>query len=178
AWDDEKLIESVERYRASYMSIHWFPEVEWEGSKDAIRRINRRLGYRLFPSQVVYPKSVKIDEFFDVSWTLQNVGVAPCYDGGFVALTLKDAKGGVVAVLVDEGFDVKELKTAEPGQAPQVERTNRFRVGHVGPTTKPGEYDVYLSVGKRDGTPVYELPLGDSDASRRYRIGKITLEAK
>lgn len=178
AWDDEKLIESVERYRASYMSIHWFPEVEWEGSKDAIRRINRRLGYRLFPSQVVYPKSVKIDEFFDVSWTLQNVGVAPCYDGGFVALTLKDAKGGVVAVLVDEGFDVKELKTAEPGQAPQVLRTNRFRVGHVGPTTQPGEYDVYVSVGKRDGTPVYELPLGDADASRRYRIGKIVLEAK
>ncbi len=178
AWDDELLCKSVEDYHASYMSIHWFPDVEWQELSDTVRRINKRLGYRLLPSRVEYPKSVKIDAFFDVAWRLQNVGVAPCYDGGFVALTVKDEKGGIVSVLVDESFDVRELEVGEPGAAPAVDRTARFRIGHVAPTTKPGVYDLYLSVGDRDGTPRYELPLGDSDGARRYKIGKIELTKK
>lgn len=176
AWDDEKLIQAVEEYGASYMSIHWFPQEEWAESKDAIRRINRRLGYRLFPSQIVYPKEVVIGEFFDVSWTLQNVGVAKCFNGGFVSLTILDEKGGIVAVLVDESFDVRDLPTAAPGRAPKVERTARFRVGYVAPTTKAGTYDVAISVGSRDGTPIYELPIPGGDALKRYKIGKITLK--
>ncbi|MCF0234586.1 MAG: DUF4832 domain-containing protein, partial [Thermoguttaceae bacterium] len=177
AWDDELLVKSVEEYRASYMSIHWFPQEEWEGSKDAIRRINRRLGYRLLPSRVEYPSEVAIGEPFEASWTLQNLGVAPCYGGGFVALTLKDEKGGIVSVLSDETFDVRDLPTGAPEEAARVERSARFRVGLVAPTTKPGEYDVYLSVGSRDGTPLYELPLGvESDGQKRYKIGKIILK--
>ena len=38
-----------------------------------------------------------------------------------------------------------------------------------------GEYDLYVSVGQRDGTPLYELPYYGSDGHRRYRIGKITI---
>ncbi len=176
AWDDAKLIESVEAYHASYMSIHWFPEIEWEGSKDAIRAINKRLGYRLLPSRVEYPKNVKIGEFFDVAWTLQNEGVAPCYPGGFVALTLKDDEGGIVSLLVDESFDVRELATSKPNEAPQVERAAKFRIGYVAPTTKPGTYDVFISIGTRDGTPVFALPISGDDGARRYKIGTITLE--
>ena len=178
AWDDELLCQSVEDYHASYMSIHWFPDVEWQELSETIRRINKRLGYRLLPSRVEYPKSVRIDSFFDVEWRLQNVGVAPCYDGGFVALTLKDEKGGIVSVLVNESFDARELEVGEPGKAPSVERSARFRVGHVAPATKPGVYDVYISIGDRDGTPRYELPLGDSDGVRRYKIGTIELTTK
>ena len=160
------------------MSIHSFPDAEWADLKDVVRKINRRIGYRLAPTRVEYPATVKIDEFFEVAWDLRNVGVAPCYKGGFVALTLKDAQGGIVSVLVDESFDVKDLEVGAPGEAPIVRRTARFRIGHVAPTTKPGEYDVYLSVGTRDGTPIYELPFGDSDGSRRYKIGRVRLEKK
>ena len=174
-WDNDKLVESVEAYHASYMSIHWFPQEEREQLGDTLHEINMRLGYRLLPSRVVYPKSVAIDSFFDVEWTLQNLGVAPCYKGGFVALTLKDEKGGIVSVLSDESFDVRDLEVGAPGEAPKVERTARFRIGHVAPTTKPGVYDLYISVGERDGTPVYELPLPDSDGQRRYKIGRLEL---
>ena len=38
-----------------------------------------------------------------------------------------------------------------------------------------GTFEVYLSVGEADGTPVYELPIGDDDGQRRYKIGRITL---
>ena len=175
SWDNDKLAEAVEAYHASYMSIHWLPDVEWNELKDTVRKINTRLGYRILPSRVEYPKEITIGAPFSASWTLQNVGVAPCYDGGFVALTIKDEKGGIVSVLSDESFDVRELPVAEPGKAPKVERTAAFRVGFVAPVTKPGQYDVYLSVGERDGTPVYALPIPGDDGQRRYKIGTISV---
>ena len=32
---------------------------------------------------------------------------------------------------------------------------------------------VLVSVGKVDGTPVYELPLPETDGRRRYKVGTI-----
>ena len=176
AWNDEKLIESIEAYHASYMSIHWFPDVEWDELKETVRKINRRIGYRILPSKVEYPSEIQKGEPFQVSWTLQNVGVAPCYPGGFVALTLKDAEGGIVSVLSDESFDVRDLPVAKPGEAPKVDRETTFRVGLVAPTTKPGTYGVYLSVGRRDGTPTLELPIPGDDGQKRYKIGTIVVK--
>lgn len=45
----------------------------------------------------------------------------------------------------------------------------------LAPTFKSGTFDVFVSVGEADGTPVYELPLSDSDGRRRYRLGKLTM---
>ncbi|MBQ6620195.1 MAG: DUF4832 domain-containing protein [Thermoguttaceae bacterium] len=174
-WNDEKLLESVEVYHASYMSIHGWPKEEWKDCREVIRRINRRLGYRLQLRAIDYPQTVKIGEFFDVSTVWANAGVAPCYDGGFFALTIKDADGGIVAVLSDETFDVKSLPVGPADAIPTVEHSSRFRAGLVAPTTKPGKYDLYFSVGRRDGTPVYELPYGQSDGQRRYKIDRIEL---
>ena len=174
-WNDEKLLESVEVYHASYMSIHGWPKEEWKDCREVIRRINRRLGYRLQLRAIDYPQTVKIGEFFDVSTVWANAGVAPCYDGGFFALTIKDANGGIVAVLSDETLDVKSLPVGPADAIPTVEHSSRFRAGFVAPTTKPGKYDLYFSVGQRDGTPVYELPYGQSDGQRRYKIGRIEL---
>ena len=51
-----------------------------------------------------------------------------------------------------------------------------FYAGPVTPATPAGEYSVYISVGKRDGTPIYELPLENSDGHKRYKIGTISLK--
>ena len=48
-----------------------------------------------------------------------NAGVAPCYPGGFPAVTLKDSKGGIVAVLVDENFDLRGLKPGPSDPDPE-----------------------------------------------------------
>lgn len=175
AWDNDKLIQSVEDYHASYMSIHWFPDVEWKEIAETVKKINTRMGYRLMPVEIAWPKEIAIGKPFDVAWKLQNRGVAPCYPGGFAALTIKDDKGGIVAVLSDESFDVRELPVGAPDQAPVVERKATFRVGLVAPTTKEGTYDVYFSIGERDGTPVFELPIPGDDGQRRYKIGTIVV---
>jgi hypothetical protein len=121
-------------------------------------------------------KHVDLSKTFKVQWNWANKGVAPCYPGGFPAMTIKDEKGGIVSVLVDESLNMRNLKTHLPGKAPVTRHESEFAVGLFAPTTKPGNYDVFISVGSRDGTPTIALPLKDGDGQRRYRIGMITIK--
>ena len=135
AWSGELLLKSVEDYHASYMSIHWWPRVELQENRPTIDRINRRLGYRLQLKSVSWPATIAAGRPFTVETAWANAGVAPCYGGGFWALTLKDQKQGIAAVLVDKGFDVRKLKVGPPNQAPVEKRCSRFTVAmrHVEP---------------------------------------------
>lgn len=40
---------------------------------------------------------------------------------------------------------------------------------------RAGDYEIYFSVGQRDGTPVYRLPYSGDDGHKRYLLGKITI---
>ena len=92
-----------------------------------------------------------------------------------MAVTIKDEKDGIVSVLTDETFDFRDLKPGS-AEAPPVRRIeSEFTAGRIAPTTKPGNYGVYISVGQRDGTPRIALPLAGDDGQRRYRLGEIRL---
>ena len=179
AWGDGSLLlKAVEDYHASYMSIHWNPRVEFDENRELIDRINRRMGYRLQLREMSWPKSVVIGERFKVESSWANAGVAPCYPGGFMAITLEDEKGAIISVLTDESLNMRELEVGPPDQSPAKAHASEFIIGLHGPVTPPGTYDVYVSVGKRDGTPVIALPLPDGDGARRYKLGVITLAEK
>ena len=197
AWDSTLFLKSIEDYHASFMSIHWWPRTLLQENHAVIDQINRRMGYRLMPVEVTWPKTVPIgssqesyglpgdvtkhgdvSKTFKVRWTWANKGVAPCYPGGFPALTLKDAKGGIVSVLTDDTLNMRDLKVGPPGKAPVTNHESEFIVGLYAPTTKPGIYDLFISVGTRAGTPTIALPLKDDDGQRRHRIGSIILEGK
>lgn len=178
AWGDGSLLlRSVEDYHASYMSIHWWPRELLEENRVIIGRINQRMGYRLQLRQLAWPKEATIGRPFTVESAWANAGVAPCHPGGFAAITLKDAKGGIVAVLVDEGLNMRDLEVAPPDKAPVKQRRCELTAGLVAPVTNPGEYDLFISVGQRDGTPRIALPLPGDDGQRRYRLGSIKLAA-
>lgn len=183
-WDSELLVESVEAHHASFMSIHWWPREELAECREAIERINRRMGYRLRMPSVSWPAEIALGEPFEIASQWCNAGVAPCYQGGYPCFTLKDDKGGIVSVTVDESLDVKTLTTGAPEQAPLSSLKTRCNIaprftdalGNVfARSCDPGTYTLYVSVGKRDGTPLYELPYGSHDGKRRYALGKITL---
>ncbi len=182
-WNPDLLVESVEAYHASYMSIHWFPYEQLEGNREAIDRINRRIGYRLRCDEISWPAEVPIGEPFEIHAKLSNAGVAPCYGGGYLCYTLKDKRGGIVAVLVDESLDVKELEVGPVDQIPSRVLTSRFSVApkYDDPTSvayRPfasGEYDLFISIGRRDGTPLYRLPYEGEDGKRRYHVGRIRM---
>ena len=175
AWNDGLLIKAVEDYHASFMSIHGQPRQILTENRDAIDRINQRMGYRLQPLEVTWPRTVAIGKGFTVKWAWANKGVAPCYPGGFPCLTLKDADGGIVSVLADSSLDLRHLQVGPPGDSPVTLHASEFAIGLIAPVTKPGDYDLFVSVGLRDGTPRIALPLAGDDGQRRYRLGKLTL---
>ena len=182
-WDKDLLLQSVEDYHASYMSIHTWPRLLLNENKDVIDKINKRMGYRIHANEISYPKKIKINTPFIMQWNWQNLGVAPCYPGGYPCITLKDDKGGIVSVLVDPKFNVKTMMPAEVNKAPLHKVVSEFIVAKQiddpkGPffrTCKPGVYEVYISVGELDGTPTLELPYHQDDGKKRYKVGKISL---
>ena len=177
AWGDGSLlIKAVEDYHASYLTIHWWPHEMLAETRETVDAINLRLGYRLQLRSMSWPSRVAIGKPFEVESQWANAGVAPCYPGGFMALTLKDAKGGIVAVLADGTFNLRDLKPGPKGKAPVTSHRSRFTAGLIAPATASGTCDVFVSVGERDGTPVIALPLDNDDGQRRYRLGSISLE--
>ncbi len=170
AWNRDLFLRAIEDYHASYMCIHWFPREFLEKERALIDRVNLRLGYRIQLREASWPAKTTLGERPEFVSRWANAGVAPCYPGGWVAFTLKDAKGGIVAVFVNEGFDVRNLAVAAQGAAPELE--TRSTHGFA-PNMPAGTFDLFVSVGRRDGTPVIALPLPDGDGHRRYYLGKM-----
>lgn len=185
AFSKELLLKAVEDYHGSYLSIHYWPYEFLNEMKEGIDNVNKRLGYRIQLREASWPESVKLGETFNITSTLANAGVAPCYPGGYPCFTLKDDKRGIVSVLVDQNVNVKDLKVGKPGEAPVEKKNSTFSVS---PTlykgvidswystyrsAKPGDYDIYFSIGLLDGTPQLELPYEGNDGHKRYKLGKI-----
>ena len=172
SWGDGSLyLKAVEEYHASYVSIHWWPREFLDACRPLIERMNRRLGYRLQLVKATFPSRVIQRGVIDVDWTWRNAGVAPCLPGGFPCLTLTDAKGGIVAVMVDDALDARLLPEGEPDKA---ETRRSARAFHLPWNVPSGTYDAWVSVGTRTGTPSIALPLADG-LGRRYKLGRIAV---
>lgn len=178
AWDPEILLRAIEEYHASYMSIHWWPEIEWRANIDAIRAANRRLGYRIMAAEVTYPGKIVPGEPFGISLRIGNAGVAPPYRDLFPAYTLADANGGIVGVLADETLNVRHLPVGAPGQVPFQEHVSRLVLDARAPVVKPGKYTLLFSIGRRDGNPEIQLPHDGADSRGRIPLGEIEVSAR
>lgn len=170
-WSDTALLATIEKYHASWVSVHGWPDDFWKDRQACIVAANLRMGYRLQLTEASWIQDVSIGRgaYFVMKW--RNAGVAFCYKGGNVAITLKNTQGSIVAQGVDRGSIVRRLA---PGPkftfGPIISNAISINL----PKSIPdGEYEVYVSVGKEDGTPVYALPIDNDDGSRRYYLGKI-----
>jgi len=170
-WEDgSKYLQAVEDYHASYASIHWWPREFLQSNRQLVERINRRLGYRLQLLEASWPAEVSANSKLPFASHWRNAGVAPCLPGGYIAWTLKDAKGGIAGVFVDERFDVRALPVGPPDTASVLKQEAIFSMP---PILKPGTYDIYVSVATVTGTPRIALPLPGDDGQRRYRLGSL-----
>lgn len=183
--EGENLLKVVEAYHATFLSIHSWPHEYLEENRKVIDKVNLRIGYRLQLNEISYPEEVNIGEPFKVRSLWSNSAVAPCYAGGYPCFTIKDDKGGIVSTHVDRNLNVRDLEVADPGQAIPVgldselviamgfRRVFQGKEDLLAMRADPGEYEMFVSVGKLDGTPVYRLPYDNEDGHRRYRVGKI-----
>jgi len=170
-WQDGSLyLKAIEDYHASYASIHWWPHEFLQENRELVRQINLRLGYRVQLVEATWPKTVRAGGRLVVESTWRNAGVAPCLPGGFPAITLKDRRGGIVGVLVDDGLDVRSLPVGVPDKAESREHQATFDLPFQ---LTGGQYEVFVSVGTSTGSPSIALPLPADDGQRRYRLGTI-----
>ena len=174
--DGSAYLQAIEDYHASYAAIHDYPDVFLNGNPDLIQRINQRLGYRLVCTRVAFADEVKLGEKFVIRSNWHNAGVAPCYAGGHIAWTLKTKNGGIVAVMVDGTFDVRGLAPGAPGSPISLPVQSHIRVPPV--VVTQGQYDLFVSVCSRTGTPSFALPMSDEDGHRRYRVGSLRVTAE
>lgn len=174
-WQDGSgYLRAVEAYHASYASIHWWPHEFLAENRELVRSMNQRLGYRLQLVEASWPRAIAAGQPLPFSSQWRNGAVAPCLPGGHPAVTLKDDQGGIVAVLVDDGFDFRALPVAEPGKAEIRNQTRQFDLPFQ---LTAGRYGVFISAGTPTGTPTLALPLDGHDGQRRYRLGEIEIRA-
>ena len=203
-WTDDLFVQSVIDNRASYISIHGWPEKFLKEHRQAIDRINRILGYRLELRKVQYPDVVSIDSPVTITSEWANVGVAKCYAGATLCWTLLDENGQVAWTVVDAASNARDLEPAAEASVKPHRFASICRFGisatiptinegvlirakqelpgkfdaHVVPTISPKAYTLAVSFGSRDGTPEISLPLAGG-ANRRYPVGRIVVkEAK
>ena len=170
-WSDEALLETIEEYHASWVSVHGWPDDFWKERQECIKTANLRMGYRLQLVEASWMQEVTRTAHFVTKW--RNAGVAPCYDGGHVAITIKNNKGLIVVKQVNKSFNVRSL---EPGPKDKLGPIEGCLVTINFPRDiQMGEYDVYISVGNDVGEPVYALPYSSEDDSRLYLLGKINI---
>ena len=171
AWGDGSgFLQAVEEYHASYVSIHWWPREFLHACRPLIEKISLRMGYRLQLTKAAWPDTVPAGAELPFESIWRNAGVAPCYPGGHLALTLKDAGGGIVAVLVDPALDVRSLLPSGDASACGDSVMSRLALPANVP---PGTYDLFVSIGSLIGTPQIALPLDGTDGQMRYRQGQI-----
>ncbi|MGN0851778.1 MAG: DUF4832 domain-containing protein [Kiritimatiellia bacterium] len=183
AWSPALFVESVEQYHPSYVSLHGDPWKILNGNKEAIDTINRRMGYRFNLRELSFDDSLVIapgtTNAFSFAWRWANAGVAPVYRDAYPAITLKDAKGGIFAVLVDDSANLRRLKGCARNEAPDTLASSRkFAIARCGaPVVPSGKYELYVSVGDLSGHPVFELPLAvKTDGKRRYLLGTVDIQ--
>ncbi len=170
-WQDGSLyLKAIEEYRASYASIHWWPHEFLQENRELVHQINLRLGYRLQLVEASWPKAVQAGGVLTFAGRWRNAGVAPCLPGGHPIVTLKDDQAGIVAVLADEQFDVRSLPVGPPDRAESRSEEASFVLPFQ---LRPGQYELFISVGTRTGMPRIALPLAGEGGQRRYRIGTI-----
>jgi hypothetical protein len=181
SWGDGTAYQdAMERYHSSFLRIHWRPDeflngngTDLPGNFELVKQMNRRVGYRLQVVRATWPTHVRTGTSIGCTISLRNAGVAPCYDGGFLCLSLVDSGDQPVVEICDKAFDVVHLAVGQSvDQAPLVHRSITLPIPN---DIAPGEYNVCVSVKRKDGASYYRLPISDWSETGQHRLGSISV---
>ncbi len=169
----EALLDSVNQCHASYARIHYDPAAylatAWAD------KITLRLGYRLAFKEVGF-SALQMGSNVTIEYTMQNLGAAPCYQGGKPTFYILDSTGQICCEASDD-FDVKDLKVAQSVEkTPEYTGSLTMKLPDKFYEDQTGRY--YLAVGvEYDGKPYYNLPLDNQDENGRklYKIATFTI---
>ena len=172
-WSDIALLATIEEYHASWVSVHGWADDFWKERQACIKAANVRMGYRLQITEIKYPKQVNKGNqiAFEMKW--RNAAVAPCYKGGFVTITLKDKDGEIVLQECNPDFNVKTLQPGLSTVFGEIDHCDIIL--NIPSNFKNGKYTIFVSVGEKNKTPIYQLPYESEDGSKRYLLGDVLI---
>ena len=161
--------ESLWMSHASYCRLHMNPYHMQTGSGEWVDKMTKRMGYRLTVEEIDTSK-IEANKNARIKIKIKNTGVAPCYDGGYPAVFIKNSEGEVVFSKVSD-FNVNTLKVYE-----NTDKANcdEVEIKFVVPDLPNGNYSLHIAVCDKNGKPLYNLPLNKGE-NKIYRICGIKL---
>jgi hypothetical protein len=79
-WNEQKIIDAIKSYRASYFGIYWYPRKFYEKEGALVNLICKTIGYRLIVKSVSVCRSRDVITHTAFIFVIKNVGVAPIYE--------------------------------------------------------------------------------------------------
>ncbi|MEG2380716.1 MAG: DUF4832 domain-containing protein, partial [Oscillospiraceae bacterium] len=173
-WGDGMgLVDWIDKVHGTYLGLHGYVREFYNENPEFAQAANMRIGYRILPEKVQIQSEVTVHDKIKMKVDWKNVAAAPCYNGGYPTLTLKDQNDNIVSTMVDDKFNVKDLPVAGIGKAEPIKNEASFRIHDVLPG---GKYKAYLSVGTLDGTPAIAMPIEGNDGQNRYFVGDVNIK--
>lgn len=163
--DGSDLVASFDTLHTTFLGIHNYSKDEYVMKREFMDSAAKRIGYRFLPETVEMQDKVNAHDDINLKISWKNLGCAPCYKDYYPCITLKDENGTVMSAMVDRNFNMREI-------SPDGEKFEQSSL-KLNAVLSGGNYQVYLSVGKLDGTPVINLPIDGDDGEKRYYIGDI-----
>lgn len=157
---------------ASYLGLHGYSLAMEKGNTELFEQLSRRIGYRILPETVSLSAKADSHGTLSLKAMWKNLGVAPCYNGAYPAITLKDKDGNIVSVMVDDSFNVSALTVAPEGAAEGIVEEKNLRLHGLLPG---GVYEAFISLGSISGKPEIAMPINGDDGEKRYYIGDVTV---
>ena len=79
---------------------------------------------------------------------------------------------------------IKNFEVGAPGKILSKKLNSELTIGSQFKDTvktivrnvQPGIFEIFVSVGDEDGTPVYELPYSGNDGLKRYKLGEFRID--
>lgn len=162
-WNPDALLKCVEDHRASYFSIHDYPDVHLKRYRRYLEAVDLRLGYRLVLEKVSYPAVVHPDEPVVITSVWHNAGVAPCYSGAHLTWSLLDKKGNICWSVTDPQFNFRSLEATIDGVCHPKTVDSSVTFGHTQQHPMPDNCLVWANQTGRDpGEWQVMLPSGNS----------------
>lgn len=172
-YDVDETLESFYRFRCNVITFG----MPVTGTQDIIRDENREMfdtalktiGYRLLPTTIEYPSSIRAGSETQIYSCWSNLGVGVCWKQYPIRYSLHDAQGKAVWSYTDKAFDQTAWVKGN-----DYEFTSKVTIPQ---DIAPGDYTLRIALVDKDGKARIALPIEKVPDVREYAIGSVHIYA-
>ena len=154
-WDIDGIIEKTLSWHVSTFNTKSFP-IQYE-LKDKIEYWLSKMGYRFYLSEITYPEKIKAGEDAEISFVIENKGVAPIYNNLPLRFIFTNSKNSF------EFTTEIDIRKWMPGENRE---TVRFALSE---NIEIGKYNLFCAIGGGD-YPAVKLATETANDGEKYYL--------